>query len=159
MDKEWKKVYPQQAFNYQFLDETFDRQYRNDEQQATVIMYFTGLAMFIACMGLFGLSCYVVSCRTKEIGIRKSMGASVTNIYFLMSADFIKWILVAVIASCPIAWILMNLWLEGFEYHIDLHVDVFILAGVVTLVTALLTVTWQSLKAATADPVKALRYE
>jgi putative ABC transport system permease protein len=159
IEKEWKNVYGQKPFRYQFLDETFDRQYRNDEQLASVIGYFTGLAVIIACLGLFALSSFMVSRRTKEIGIRKSLGATIGAIYFMLSWEFLRWILVAVLIACPVGWHLMNLWLEGFAYHITIGADIFIIAALLAILIALLTVTWQSLKAANANPVKALRYE
>ena len=159
IEKEWKNVYGQEPFRYQFLDETFDLQYKNDEQLATVIGYFTGLAVIIACLGLFALSSFMISRRTKEIGIRKSMGAPTGTIYFMLSWEFLKWILVAVVIACPVAWYLMHQWLETFAYHITLGIDIFVIAAALAISIALLTVTWQSLKAAYANPVKALRYE
>ncbi|MEX2233935.1 MAG: ABC transporter permease [Cyclobacteriaceae bacterium] len=159
IEKEWKNVYGQKPFVYQFLDETFDRQYRNDEQLAAVIGYFTALAVIIACLGLFGLSSYMVSRRTKEIGIRKSLGATMGTIYFMLSWDFLRWILVAVLIACPVGWYLMNRWLESFAYHIRIGADIFIIAASMAVLAALLTVTWQSLKAANANPINALRYE
>jgi putative ABC transport system permease protein len=142
-----------------FLDETFDHQYKSDEQLATVITWFTGLAAIIACLGLFALSSFMITRRTKEIGIRKSMGASTRSIYTMLSWDFLKWIVVAVIIACPIAWYFMQLWLNKFAYHITLGTDIFIVAALFAIGVALLTVTWQSLKAATANPIKSLRYE
>lgn len=159
LEKEWKNVYGQKPFRYQFLDETFDRQYRNDERLATAIGYFTGLAVFIACLGLFALSSFMVSRRTKEIGIRKSLGATVAAIYFMLSWEFLRWILAAAVIAWPVGWYLTSRWLEDFAYHIRLGADVFIIATMVAVLTALLTMTWQSLKAANSNPVKALRYE
>lgn len=159
IEKEWGNVYGQKLFQYQFLDQTFHRQYKNDENLATVIGYFTGLAVIIACLGLFALSSFMVTLRTKEIGIRKSMGASIGAIYSMLSWDFMKWVLLAVIIGSPIAWYLIDLWLRGFAYHIKIAPDIFVLAALLTSGIALLTVTWQSLRAANANPVKALRYE
>ena len=159
IEKEWKNVYGQEPFRYKFLDETFDLQYKNDEQLATAIGYFTGLAVIIACLGLFALSSLMISRRTKEIGIRKSMGAPTGKIYSMLSWDFLKWILVSVVIASPVAWYLMHQWLETFAYHITLGIDIFLMAGVAAILIALLTVTWQSLRAANANPVKALRYE
>jgi putative ABC transport system permease protein len=159
IEVEWKKVYGSKPFVYNFLDESFDRQYKSDERLATVIEYFTWLAIIIACMGLFGLSSFMIIRRTKEIGIRKTMGATIKTIYIMLSWDFLKWILLAAIIACPIAWYLMNKWLQGFAYHIKLGSDIFIMAALIAFVIALLTVTWQSLKSARANPVEALRYE
>ena len=159
LEKTWKKVYGDRLFTFSFLDETFDHQYRSDEQFSTVITWFTGLALVIACLGLFALSSFMITRRTKEIGIRKSMGASIRSIYTMLSWGFLKWIVVAVIIACPVAWYLMQLWLNKFAYHIELGSDVFIIAAVSAIGVALLTVTWQSLKAANANPIKSLRYE
>ena len=159
VEKIWKKIYGDQFFTYTFLDETFDRQYKSDEQLATIIAWFTGLALIIACLGLFALSSFMITRRTKEIGIRKSMGASVRSIYTMLSWDFLKWIVVAVVIACPVAWYLMQLWLDKFAYHIELGTDIFIIAAVFAIGVALITVTWQSLRAANANPIKSLRYE
>jgi putative ABC transport system permease protein len=159
IEREWKNVYGNKPFVYQFLDETFYRQYKSDEQLATVIGYFTGIAILIACMGLFALSSFMVARRTKEIGIRKTMGATIKTIYIMLSWDFLKWILLAAVIACPIAWYLMNQWLQTFAYHIELGPDIFIIAALIAVGIALLTITWQSLKTARANPVEALRYE
>ena len=120
VEKIWKKVYGDRLFTFTFLDETFDRQYKSDEQLATIIAWFTGLAVIIACLGLFALSSFMITRRTKEIGIRKSMGASIRSIYTMLSWDFLKWIVVAVVIACPVAWYLMQLWLDKFAYHITI---------------------------------------
>ena len=159
IEAEWKNTYGQEPFEYQFLDETFNRQYKSDEHLATVIGYFTGLAIVIACLGLFALSSFMISRRTKEIGVRKTMGASVSTIYYMLSWHFLKWILLAIVLASPIGWYLMHLWLETFAYHVTLGVDVFVIAALLSIVIALVTVTWQSLAAANANPIKALRYE
>ena len=159
IEGEWKKVYGSTPFRYAFLDETIERQYRSDEQAAKIIGYFTVLAIIIACMGLFALSSFMVVRRTKEIGIRKAMGATTNNIFVMLSKEFIKWVMISVIIACPIAWVLMSKWLQGFAYRIDLGADIFILAALIAMVIALTTVTWQSLKSSLANPVEALRYE
>jgi putative ABC transport system permease protein len=159
IEKEWKNIYGAEPFQYSFLDDLYDQQYKSDEQGAKIIGYFTVLAIIIACMGLFALSSFMTVRRTKEIGIRKAMGASFENIFFLLSKEFIKWVLIAVIIACPIAWFLMDKWLQGFAYKINLGVDIFILSALIALVIALATVTWQSLKSALENPIKALRYE
>lgn len=159
IEKAWKKVYGDKLFTYTFLDETFDQQYKNDEQLATVTIWFTGLTLIIACLGLFALSSFMITRRTKEIGIRKSLGASVKSIYALLSWDFLKWIAVAVTVACPIGWYVTSLWLRGFAYHVQLGFDIFIIASALAFVVALLTVTWQSVKAASANPVNSLRTE
>jgi putative ABC transport system permease protein len=135
------------------------RQYKSDEQFAIVIGFFTSLALIIACLGLFALSSFMVSRRTKEIGVRKTMGASVGTIYSMLSWDFLKWILMAIAVACPLAWYLMRMWLDTFAYHITLGIDVFVLAALLAIAIALLTVTGQSLKVARANPIDSLRYE
>lgn len=155
----FKSVWGQTPFVYSFLDEAFNRQYQRDEQLAKVIGYFTTLAIIIACLGLFALSSFMVSRRVKEIGVRKVLGASVGTIYSMLSWDFLKWILVAIVFACPVAWYLMRLWLNTFAYHIELGVDVFVIAALLAIGIALLTVTGQSLKVARANPVDSLKYE
>ncbi|MEX2233942.1 MAG: ABC transporter permease [Cyclobacteriaceae bacterium] len=159
IEKEWKNVYGSKPFAYRFLDDVYDRHYKSDENLATVIGYFTALAVMIACLGLFALSSFMVSRRTKEIGVRKSLGASVKEIYFMLSWDFLKWIFLAVVIASPVALYLIDLWLHGFAYHFKVGADIFIIAALLAIGIALATVTWQSLKAAYANPVKALRYE
>jgi putative ABC transport system permease protein len=156
---EWKKVYGSVPFTYAFVDEAFDQQYKSDEQGTKIIGYFSILAIIIACMGLFALSSFMAVRRTKEIGIRKAMGATSQGIFLLLAKEFVKWVLISVIIASPVALIIMKKWLEGFAYKINLRVDIFILAAVVAIAIALLTVTWQSLKTALANPVEALRYE
>ena len=124
-----------------FLTKRLDRQYQRDEHLAKIIGYFTVLAVIIACLGLFALSSFMVSRRTKEIGVRKTMGASVGTIYSMLSWDFLKWILVAIVFACPVAWYLMHLWLETFAYHITIGADVFVFAALLAVAIALLTVT------------------
>jgi putative ABC transport system permease protein len=159
IEQEWKEVFGQAPFAYKFLDENFDQQYKADEQLAKVIGYFTAIAVIIACLGLFALSSFMVSRRVKEIGVRKVLGASVGTIYSMLSWDFLKWILVAIVVASPVAWFLMKMWLSTFAYHITLGVDVFVIAALIAIGIALLTVTGQSLKVARANPVDSLKYE
>jgi putative ABC transport system permease protein len=161
IETEWKRVWSDAPipFAYKFLDDTFNHQYTKDVQLATSIGYFTGLAVVIACLGLFALSSYVVSRRTKEIGVRKTLGASFLRIYWMLAWDFLKWILLAALIACPVAWFIMQRWLETFAYHVSIEMDVFIMAAMLSVVIALVTFAWQSLKAARANPVKSLRYE
>jgi putative ABC transport system permease protein len=153
----WKTVYGIKPFKYRFLDDRLDQQYKSDEQTAKVIAYFAGIAILLACLGLFALSSFMISRRTKEIGIRKSMGASIKNIFVLLSWDFLKWIGVSSVIAVPIAWYLMELWLDGFAYHIKLGADIFITSMLVSIAIALLTITWQSLKAANINPARTLQ--
>jgi putative ABC transport system permease protein len=159
MEKEWKNIYGAEPFQYSFLDELFDQQYKSDEQGTKIIGYFTVLAIIIACMGLFALSSFMAVRRTREIGIRKAMGATSQSIFLLLSQEFMKWVLLSVVIASPIALVMMKKWLQGFAYHVKLGADIFILAALIALVIAMLTVAWQSLKTARANPVNALRYE
>ena len=161
IETEWKRMWGDAPipFAYEFLDDTFNQLYTKDVQLATIIGYFTGLAVVIACLGLFALSSFMVSRRTKEIGVRKTLGASLIRIYFMLSWDFLKWILLAMLIACPVGWFLMQRWLETFAYHVTIEMDIFVMAAMLSIAIALITVTWQSLKAARANPVKSLRYE
>jgi putative ABC transport system permease protein len=159
IETEYRQVYGSKPFSYEFLDEAYDQQYKNDERLASIINYFSILAIIIACLGLFALSSFMITRRTKEIGIRKAMGASVQTVLLMLSKEYIKWIIIAAIIACPIAWYVMDKWLEGFAYHINIGMDIFLLAIAQALAIALATVAWQSIKSALTNPVKALRYE
>lgn len=145
--------------SYSFLDDVFDDQYKSEIKLNKIITYFTLLALFIACLGLFGLAAYTAEQRTKEIGIRKALGASVTNIVTLLSKDFIKLVFLGFLIAIPIAWYIMNQWLISFAYRIEVGPDIFLFAGLSALVIALLTVSWQSIRVAFSDPLKSLKSE
>jgi putative ABC transport system permease protein len=155
----WKELFPGIPIEYYFLDEDFDRFYRSEEKTGKLVGIFALLGIFVACLGLFGLSCFMAEQRTKEIAIRKVHGAKVLNITSLQIEDFIKWIFFAVIIAWPIAYFITNKWLQNFAYRITLDVWIFILSGLASFLIALLTVSYQSIKAATANPVDSLRYE
>jgi len=155
----WKQVFPQSTFNYIFLDKKFEAQYNEDRKFGIAFQFFTILAILIASMGLFGLTSYTCIQRKKEIGIRKVNGATIGEVLSLLNKDFIKWIGIAFVIAIPLAWYAMNKWLEDFAYKIALSWWIFALAGLTALVIALLTVSWQSFKAATNNPVDALRDE
>ncbi|WP_331981916.1 ABC transporter permease [Ohtaekwangia sp.] len=155
----WKTLVPDQPFKYQFLDQNLTAQYESEKRAGTVFGIFSGLAIAIACVGLFGLAAYTASLRTKEIGIRKVLGASAGSIVILLSRDFTRLIFLAFILATPLAWYIMNNWLEGFAYRIELGIGVFILAGATALIIAWLTVSYQSIKAALVNPVKSLKSE
>jgi putative ABC transport system permease protein len=159
IEKTWNKFIPEFPFTYSFLDEYIDRLYRGDEQTARIVRTFSIIAIFIACLGLFGLAAFAAERRTKEIGIRKVLGATSSKITLLLSTEFTKWVLVANIIAWPIAYYAMNRWLQGFAYRISIGLWTFVLAAVLAFVIALLTVSYQALKAAIANPVEALRYE
>jgi putative ABC transport system permease protein len=153
------EVYPDALFEYRFTDAAFDAAYRNEERLGQLFMVFAGLAVFIACLGLFGLAAYAAERRTKEIGVRKVLGATVGSIVGLLSKDFAKLVVAAIVVAAPVAWFAMDRWLEGFAYRVGLSPLMFVLAGVLALAIALATVSAQALRAASTDPVRALRYE
>jgi ABC-type antimicrobial peptide transport system permease subunit len=155
----WKEVNPEIPFEYHFLNETIDKQYVKEIQTAKIFSYFSLIAILVSCMGLYGLTMFIIEKRTKEIGIRKVLGASVANILNLFYHDFAKLILLSGVLASPIAWYAMNIWLQNFAYHITLTWWIFILAGVVAFTIALLTISIIAIKAATANPVESLRYE
>jgi len=154
--KQFENVYP---FDYFFLDEQLDKFYKSDTQLLSVLGIFAVIAICIACMGLFGLSMFTTRQRTKEIGIRKVLGASIPGVTVLLSKDFIKLVLLAAIIAFPIAWLLMNEWLEDFAYRVEITWWMFAVAGIGTLLIALITVSFQAIKAALTNPVKSLRTE
>jgi putative ABC transport system permease protein len=157
--KAWQAVAPSQEFEYAFLDEKLAAAYELEQKSAAVVQIASGLSIFIACMGLFGLATLTVTRRTKEIGIRKVLGADVSKIVFLLSKDFVALVLVASLIACPVAWFSLHKWLEDFAYRIDIPWVAFIGASLTALVIALLTVSFQAVKAAISNPVKSLRTE
>jgi putative ABC transport system permease protein len=148
-----------QQFTYEFLDDKFDAMYRTEKRLGNIVTIFTFIAIFVACLGLYGLAAFAAERRVKEIGIRKVMGASVGGIVTLLSKDFIKLIVIGFIFATPVSWYLLNQWLADFEYRIEIGPGIFALAGAMTLIIALLTVSWQSIKAALANPVDSLKSE
>ena len=159
VERIYRTLFPGNPFNFSFVDEKFAEQYRNDRRFAALFSVFAGLAILIACLGLFGLASFAAQQRTKEIGIRKVLGASVSGIVALLSKEFVKLVLAANLIAWPLTYAVMNNWLRDFAYHIDIGWWVFALAGAMALLIALLTVSTQAVKAALANPVEALRYE
>jgi len=157
--KKYKAVAPGMPFDYSFLDESFDSMYRQERRVGSVAITFAFLAIIIACLGLFGLATYIAEQRTKEIGIRKVLGATVTNIVRMLSTDFVKLVLIAFLIATPIAWWFMNQWLQDFAFRIDLSWWIFAATGFISLVVALITLSFQAIKAALSNPVKSLRTE
>ena len=155
----WQEMEPTHPFSYVFLDESFDRLYRSEQRMGQIFVSFTLMAIFISCLGLFGLASFTADQRTKEIGIRKVLGASVSNVVVLLSRDFTKWVILANVVAWPVAYLIMNRWLQNFAYRISLAIWMFILSGVIALVISILTVSTKALKAAVANPVDSLRYE
>jgi putative ABC transport system permease protein len=159
IEKKWKEMIPNRPFSYFFMDEFFDRQYRGEERFGNLFLNFAILAIFISCLGLLGLASYSTMQRTKEIGVRKVLGASVTNITTLLSSDFIKLVLIAIIIASPLAYMGMHKWLENFAYRTGVSWWIFLLAALAAIFIALFTVSFQAIKAAVANPVKSLRTE
>jgi putative ABC transport system permease protein len=157
--QEWKRFSPDRPFHYTFLDEAFSNLYQSDQRFNQVVLYLTILAIGIGCMGLFGLTAFMIERRTKEIGVRKVIGASATGIVVLLSRDFVRLVLLAVLIATPIAWFVLHKWLGNFAYRISIQWWVFVLAGGVAVFIALLTVSFQAIGAALANPVKSLRSE
>jgi cell division protein FtsX len=155
----WNKFAPNFPFQYSFLDARFDRLYRSEQKTGRIFGYFTFLAIFISCLGLFGLAAQISEQRTKEIGIRKVMGASVSRITLLLTKDFMRWIIVANVIAWPSAYFAMNKWLQNYAYRTSIGIDIFILAAAAALFIAFLTVSFQAIRAAVSDPVDSLRYE
>ncbi|MBG0858175.1 MAG: ABC transporter permease, partial [Bacteroidales bacterium] len=159
LEKTWSAQYPGNPFNYFFLDDFYDEQYRADKRFSGLFLASAILAIIIACLGLSGLSAYAISKRIKEIGIRKTNGARVDQVMVLLNRDFIKWVAVAIVIAVPVAWFLMNKWLENYAYRVRLSWWIFFLAGIIAVIIAVITVSFQSYKAASRNPVEALRYE
>ena len=155
----WSQFLPERPFTFEFLDDRIEAQYQAEQRLARIFSLFSALAVFVACLGLFGLVAFTAEQRTKEIGIRKVLGASVASIVALLSKDFAGLVLVAFAVAVPVAYLVMRRWLDGFAYRIEIGLGIFLLAGGLVLLIALATVSYHAIKAATADPVKSLRYE
>jgi putative ABC transport system permease protein len=158
-EEEWKSIFPGNPFNHFFLDDHYNQQYQADNQFGKVFGIFSALAIFIACLGLFGLSSLTAIQRTKEIGVRKVLGASVSGILVMVGKDYIWLMLVAITLSVPLAWSIMSGWLEDFAYRIALTWWIFAIPGFIVIAIALITVSIHTIKAARANPVNSLRYE
>jgi putative ABC transport system permease protein len=159
IEEEWKKIYPNDKIEYEFLDETIDNFYKTEHRTTKLVHTATGLAIFISCLGLFGLASYTAAQRTKEIGIRKALGATAHSIVLLLSKDFVILVLLAFILATPVAWFAGRQWLETYAYQVDLKVWLFLVTALLAVLIALITVGYQTLKAANSNPVKSLRNE
>jgi putative ABC transport system permease protein len=159
VEKVFKNVLPDHEFSFQFYDDYLDSMYQQEEKRADSIRVIAIFAILISCIGLFGLVEFSTKRRIKEIGIRKVNGARISEILTMLNRDFVKWVAIAFVIATPIAWYAMNRWLESFAYKTELSWWIFALAGLLALGIALLTVSWQSWRAATRNPVEALRYE
>jgi putative ABC transport system permease protein len=159
IESTWKKFLPEVPYEYTFLDENFEKLYKSEQKQGTIFTVFACIAIFIACLGLFGLSAFSITQRIKEIGIRKVLGASVSSIVGLLSKDFLKLVAIAAIIAFPVAWYAMNNWLQDFAYRTNISWWIFIIAGIIAAAIALFTISFQAIKAALTNPVKNLRTE
>lgn len=159
LQDKWKELSPANAFTYSFMDQDFDAAYRSEQRVGTIFITFTALAIAIACLGLFGLAAYAAEQRNKEIGIRKVLGANISTIVSMLSMDFIKLVFIAILIASPIAWWAMNKWLQGFAYRESIQWWVIISAGTIAILIAFFTISFQSIRAAIANPVDSLRSE
>ncbi|NIM10953.1 MAG: FtsX-like permease family protein [Candidatus Aminicenantes bacterium] len=159
LEKVFKRLNPGSPFEFSFMDEEYDKLYRNEERMGKIFNYFALLAIFISCLGLLGLASFTTEQRTKEIGIRKVLGSTVSGVVLLLSKDFARWVLAANLVAWPIAYYVMKNWLQGFAYKTGFGIWIFVLSGVIALTVALVTVSYQAIKTAMKDPVNALKYE
>jgi ABC-type antimicrobial peptide transport system permease subunit len=155
----WRNFFPDDPFTYNFLDESYNSLYKTEQQSAVLITLFAVIAIVISALGLLGLAAFAAEQKVKEIGIRKVLGASLQHIVGLLSADFLKMVLIASLIAFPIAWWAMNKWLQDFAYRINLSWWIFLAAGSIALIIALVTISFQAVKAALANPVNSLRSE
>jgi putative ABC transport system permease protein len=155
----WRELYPNQSFDYYFLDDSLATLYEPEGRLSQIFSSFTLFAIFIACLGLFGMASFTAEQRTKEIGIRKVLGASISGVVVLLAKDSLKLVLIANLIAWPIAYLAMKKWTQGFAYQAGIGVWMFVITGVLAAVIALLTVSFQSIKAALSPPIKAIKYE
>ncbi len=159
LEDTWKSMAPTQPFSYQFMDNSFRKMYESEQRIGSIALIFSFLAILVSCLGLFGLASFITEQRTKEIGIRKVLGASVPSIVTLLSKDFLKLVLISLVIAIPISWYSMNKWLQDFAYRIDITWQVFLLAGCLAVLIAFFTICFQSIKAAVANPVNSIKSE
>jgi putative ABC transport system permease protein len=159
LEEVWKKNAGDEGFSFNFLDRNLDRLYAADQKTGKIAAIFSVLAIFVASLGLLGLAAFVTERRTKEIGVRKVLGASIPEIILLLSKEFARWVLVANVVAWPVAYFVANNWLKDFAYRVNISIWIFAASGALALIIALLTVCSHAVKAATANPVDSLRYE
>jgi len=155
----WKQVYPDEDFTYNFFDDSIAKFYKSEQDTSTLLRWATGLSIFISCLGLFGLAIYTTNQRRKEIGVRKVLGATVTQIITLISKDVVQLVLLSFVIAAPLTWWGMNKWLQNFAFRTAINWWIFFIAGLLLVIAALATISIQAIKAATANPVKSLRSE
>ena len=159
IEKNWKEIFPQHYYEYEFLDEHLARLYRRDEKTFTLFKIFAGVSIFIGCLGLYGLISFVANQKRKEVGIRKVMGATVSSILLLFSKEFVRLVIVAFVLATPLTWYLMNQWLQTFAYRVDISWTIFFVGFLAIMVIVLMTIAYRSLMAAKANPALTLRSE
>ena len=159
IEKTWRSFYPSEPFDYYFVDERLASGYHAEMRMGRIFEYFSFMAICIACLGLYGLIAFTIEQKFKDIGVHKVLGASISNIVLVISRNYLAWILLSNLIAWPVAWFAMNKWLQNFAYRININIGIFFIAGLATLSIALLTISWQTVRAATANPVEALRYE
>jgi ABC-type antimicrobial peptide transport system permease subunit len=155
----FKKYNPQYPFEYVFADESYAKKFDDTQRTGKLAALFAGLTIFISCLGLFALAAYMAESRTKEIGVRKVLGASVMNVTTLLSKDFLRLVIISFVVASPVAWFFMSKWLENYTYRISVEWWVFAAAGLLSILIALITISFQAIKAAVANPVESLRTE
>jgi len=155
----FQKYAPSSPFDYKFVDENFSRKFATEERIGKLASFFAALAIFISCLGLFGMASFMAEQRTKEIGVRKVLGASVFNLWKLLSKDFVTLVFISFFIAIPVSWVSMHNWLQNYEYRTSISLWVFVITGSMALLITLATVSFQAIKAALANPVKSLRTE
>ena len=159
LKSKWREFDSQSPFEYAFVDDQYDELYRAEERLGQLFGYFTALAIVIGCLGLFGLTSFAAEQRTKEIGIRKVLGASLSGVVVLLTKEFSKWVIVANLVAWPVSYFALSRWLQEFPYRTDIKLWIFLGTGLMTFLVAILTVSYQSLRAALSNPADSLRYE
>jgi putative ABC transport system permease protein len=157
MTKKWADLHVEVPFSYSFLDDRFNNTYKNEQHIGLILGIFSGLTIFVACLGLFGLATFTAEQRTREIGIRKVLGADITSIVTLLSKDFVRLVVVAFLIAAPVAWWVMNQWLLDFAYRLPISWWIFVLAAVLALLISLFTIGYRAIRAASANPTDSLR--
>jgi ABC-type antimicrobial peptide transport system permease subunit len=157
--KTWSDLFPDYYFNYEFLDQHLQSLYESEQRQLTLFRIFSGISIFIGCLGLLGLVSFMATQKLKEIGVRKVFGASVAGILGIFSREFVRLVIIAFAIAAPVAWYVMDLWLQNFEYHISIHWSVYAIGLLITVLIALATVAYRSVRAGLANPIESLRAE
>ena len=158
-ENSWRSIFQNEYYEYEFIEDRIAAKYTSEENASRLINVFAVITIIISCLGIFGLALYASEKRSKEIGIRKINGAKISEVMIMLNKDLVKWVVIAFVLACPVAWFAMDKWLENFAYKTALSWWVFAAAGILTFFIALLTISWQSWRTASRNPVEALRYE